>query len=44
VTLSRLERPGWNILICRITFQDKALSEDELGVLTGKILKLDEKK
>jgi hypothetical protein len=44
VTLSRLERPRWNILICRITFQDKALSEDELGVLTGKILKLDEKK
>lgn len=41
VTLSRLEKPGWNILICRLTSQDKALSDAELNELTAKILNLD---
>jgi len=40
VTLSRLEKPGWNILICRLTSQEKALPDAELGGLTEKILKL----
>jgi len=41
VTLSRLEKPGWSMLICRLTSQEKALSDAELGELTRKILKLD---
>jgi len=41
VTLSRLEKPGWSMLICRLTSREKALSDAELGELTRKILKLD---
>jgi hypothetical protein len=41
VTLSRLEKPGWNMLICRLTSQEKDLSDAELAELTEKILKLD---
>jgi hypothetical protein len=37
VTLSRLERPGWNLLVCRITRQDGALPEDELEGLADRI-------
>lgn len=37
VTLSRLERPSWTILLCRITRNDKALPESELADLAERI-------
>jgi hypothetical protein len=37
VTLSRLERPSWTILLCRITRNDKALPEIELAGLAERI-------
>ena len=40
VTLSRLERSGRDILICRITRRDKALSDDAVKRLERKIVKL----
>jgi hypothetical protein len=40
VTLSRLERQGWNILICRLTSHEKALSEEELTTLKENIDRL----
>ena len=44
VTLSRLERTGWDILICRITKEEKALSNKELKNLIQQIKKIDCKK
>ena len=41
VTLSRLERTGRDILICRITRRNKALSDDALTRLGRKIKKLE---
>ena len=37
VVLSRFERPSANILICRITSQEKALSDKELEALANQI-------
>jgi hypothetical protein len=37
VTLSRLERPAWTILLCRLTRNDKALPEADLDVLADRI-------
>ncbi len=41
VTVSRLERPFWSILVCRLSSHDKALSDEELGDLAEKIRGLD---
>jgi hypothetical protein len=40
VTVSRLERPAWNILVCRLTAHDHALPAGELNALAQKILHL----
>ncbi|MBN2201066.1 hypothetical protein JW777_03860 [bacterium] len=37
VTLSRLERPSWTLLLCRITRNDQALPESELADLAERI-------
>lgn len=37
VTLSRIERYGYDILICRLTINDKALTEEELAGLQQKL-------
>jgi hypothetical protein len=42
VTLSRLEKSGWNILICRIEQEDKALPEAELRQLAKRAENLNE--
>lgn len=44
VTLSRMERTGRDILICRITKKEKALSEEELNKLIQRFKKLTKKK
>jgi hypothetical protein len=41
VTLSRLERPSWTILVCRITLNDRALPPADLEALAEKIRSLD---
>lgn len=41
VTMSRLEKVGFDILICRLTDQEKALSKETLRKITNKIKKLD---
>jgi hypothetical protein len=42
VTLSRLEKSGWNILICRIEQDDKALADSDLRQLAKRAEHLDE--
>ena len=40
VTLSRLEKTGRDILICRITKNEKALTEDQKNRIINRIQKL----
>jgi hypothetical protein len=40
VTLSRLEKSGWNILICRIEQDDKALADADLRQLSKRAERL----
>jgi hypothetical protein len=44
VTMSRLEKVGFDILICRLTDKEKALSKETLKKITNKIKKLDQPK
>jgi hypothetical protein len=46
VTLSRIEKFGWDLLLCRITDQGKALSEEAIDVLVGRLkeIKFDHRK
>ena len=41
VTLSRLQKTGWDIFICRVTKNDKALSEADKKTLVKKLKALD---
>ncbi len=44
VTMSRLEKVGFDILTCRLTDKEKALSEAAIEKITGKIKKLEKTK
>jgi hypothetical protein len=41
VTLSRIEKYGWDLLLCRITDQGKALPDDAVGSLVARLKAID---